>query len=351
MIARRRLDAQRVTGARFDSPEEVVSWLGAVQAQDYLGALWAVGLRMKHARESDVERALADGRIVRTWPMRGTLHFVAAADARWMTQLLAPHIVSGAAKRIRELELDAKTFTRAAKVLEKELAGRRVIRPEVYRLLERAKISTRGQRGIHLLWKLAQDCLICFGPREGKQQTFVLFDEWLPTARPRPRDEALGELALRYFESHGPATAGDFTWWARLRAADAREALALASGALQVETFDGATFYSVPGRAPTKSRDAHVLPAFDEFLVAYTDRSAALDVAHKLRVNDGGGILKPTFVVDERVHGTWQRTLSRQHVTVKLNAFSPLSPPRQRALARAFERYADFLGLRFRPRP
>jgi hypothetical protein len=203
-IARLRLEAQRVSAPRFTRPEELVSWLGAVQAQDYLGALWAVGLRTEMAREADVERALAEGAIVRTWPMRGTLHFVAAADARWMVELLAPRRISGAASRFRQLGLDDATFTRAGRVLEKRLAAGPLTRPRVYDALEQARISTAGQRGIHILWRLAHETRICFGPREGKQPTFVLFDAWLPDARRLPRDEALAELAVRYFRGHGP---------------------------------------------------------------------------------------------------------------------------------------------------
>jgi ribosomal protein L16/L10AE len=81
-ILRRRLAAQRISTGALADPGEVVSWLGAVQAQDYLAALWAVGLRTTDAREKEVEQAISDRRIVRTWPMRGTLHFVGAADAR-----------------------------------------------------------------------------------------------------------------------------------------------------------------------------------------------------------------------------------------------------------------------------
>src|ERR1700730_18818587 len=114
-----RLEALRISATAFTRPAEVVAWLGAVQAQDYLGALWAVGLRLTQASEKDIERALADRSIVRTWPMRGTLHFVAAADARWMVELLGPKIVARAAGRFRALGLDEATFARARRALVK----------------------------------------------------------------------------------------------------------------------------------------------------------------------------------------------------------------------------------------
>ena len=188
------------------------------------------------------------------------------------------------------------------------------------------------------MWKLAQDCLICFGPREGKQHTFVLFDEWLPKARPKPRDEALAELARRYFESHGPATVADFAWWSGLTLSAAREAVD--SVRLSKVELEAGTMYFAAEQ--TFDEDTFALPAFDELLVAYTDRSAALDVAHKLKVNDGGGILKPTVVFDARVVATWKRTLTRKEVKVKVKPFAKAPP--DKTVRPAFERYAAFVG-------
>jgi hypothetical protein len=345
-----RLATQRISATKFTRPSEVVAWLGAVQAQDYLGALWAVGLRMTHAREPDVERALADASMVRTWPMRGTLHFVAAPDARWMTELLAPRAVARAAGRLRQLGLDDATVARARRVLEKRLeGGRRLTRPAVYEALERAKISMAGQRGIHILWHLAQECVLCFGPRDGKQQTFVLFDEWLPKAKKMRREEALAELARRYFTGHGPATLADFAWWSGLNVSDARVAVHAAGRSLAGETFDGRPHWFAPTAAKSSSRTrparAHLLPAFDEFLVGYTDRGAVVDESRRLDVNAGGGILKPTLVVDGLVVGTWKRSLARGRVVFSPAPFAPLGKPSARAVARALQRYADFLGL------
>jgi hypothetical protein len=349
-----RLAAQRISATTFTRPVEAVAWLGAVQAQDYLGALWAVGLRLTRASEQDIERALADRSIVRTWPMRGTLHFVAAADARWMVELLGPRIVARAAGRFRALGLDDATIARARRVLAKRLdGGTPLTRPAVYDALERAKISTVGQRGIHILWRLAHECLLCFGPREGKQQTFVLFDEWLPRARRLPREEALAELAGRYFTGHGPATAADFAWWSGLKPSDARLAVHLAGERLARETIRAAThwFGRPAGPPPTPRSRAHLLPAFDEFVVAYADRSAALEPGHKIHVNAGGGILNPTIVIDGRIVGTWKRRLARRDVVFSPALFAALSKPKTRDVALALRRYSEFLGLEARAEP
>ena len=340
-LARLRLAAQHVT-APLSDPADVVRRLGAVQAQDYLAGLWAVGLRTSDAREGDVERAIADKQIVRTWPMRGTLHFVAAEDVRWMTELLAPKPLAAAASRLRGLALDAKTLARAGRVLADALAGgQRLTRPAAYQVLERARIATANSRGLHVFWKLAHDGLIVFGPREGKQPTFVLADEWLPKPRARTRDEALRELAMRYFASHGPATLADFAWWSGLKIADARAAIALAGKALESIDVGGRTYWLGHVTAPRSRRRAHLLPAFDEWLVAYTDRTAALDAAHAKRVNAGGGILNPTIVVDARVVGTWKRHLDRDELVFVPSPFAPLP---DKEVAAELARYARFVG-------
>ena len=195
-----RLANQHVSRPTFRDPADVVRWLGAVQAQDYLGGLWAIGLRTKVATESTVEEAVARRTIVRTWPMRGTLHFVAADDVRWILPILTPRVVAGAQSRFRQLGLDDATFTKSARLAEKALAGGNVVRRDkLYEIWNAAGIATHEARGLHLLGVLSQQGLLCFGPRDGKQQTFTLLEEWLPSARTLERGEALGELARRYF--------------------------------------------------------------------------------------------------------------------------------------------------------
>jgi hypothetical protein len=349
-ITNRRLRAQRIAGTTFTQAREVVGWLGAVQAQDYLGALWAIGLRTTETRENDVERALAAREIVRTWPMRGTLHFVAAADARWMIELLAARPAAAAAGRLRSLRIDEADLAAARRVLVRHLeGGRHLTRPATYRALEQAKVATGGQRGLHLLWRLAQDCVICFGPREGKQQTFVLFEEWLPRARRLPREEALAELAHRYFRGHGPATMRDFAWWSGLRLAEARLAVLLAGKRLEEETIHGERHWFTESAGPSvvSHGGAYALPAFDELLVGYTDRGAVLDAARASLVI-AGGAFQPIVVGDGRVLGTWKRRIKAREVVCALAPFTALGRTKAKATTLAFGRYARFLGLDLR---
>jgi hypothetical protein len=347
-IGRQRLDNQLIATSRLASPGKVVKWLGAVQSQDYIGALWAVGLRAKDTTEMDIEQALARRTIVRTWPMRGTLHFVAAEDARWMLKLLTPRVIAGTASRYKQLELNEATFSRSEEALVRALqGGKQLAREEMYRVLESARISTAGQRGIHILGRLAQEGLLCFGARAGKQQTFVLLDEWVPGSVRLERDGAMAELTQRYFTSHGPATLQDFAWWSGLSSADAREGVELAKSQLVQETWAGRTYWlssSTPSAKDT-ARRAFLLPAFDEYLVSYKDRSAVLDPIYARQANAGGGILNPTIVIDGQVVGTWKRTLRKDSVVVTPHWFSSPTKSQQRALETAARRYAAFLGL------
>ena len=337
-VAYRRLRAQRLIGKGFNTPADVVRWFGAVQAQDYAGALWAVGLRTTGATEADVEQALIDRTIVRTWPLRGTLHFVAAEDVRWMIKWFAPDVIRRQARRFRQYGFEERTFARSAAVFVKALeGGRRLSRPQLYALLERAGIATGGNRGLQILFRCAHDGLLCFGAREGKQPTFALLEEWVPKAKALDRDEALAELARRYFTSHGPATLQDFAWWSGLSAADARRAIEAA----------GAVPHAAP-RTSHRPRHAVLLPPYDEFTIAYRDRGAVLDLKHAAAARNG--IFSPTILLDGHIAGLWARRLTRDAVTVELQPFVTLTATQSRGLQAAAARYGRFVGRPVRPR-
>lgn len=303
-IARLRLYNQQIVSARLNKPEEVAAWLGGMQGQDYAGVKWSFSLRLPNATDADIEQAIAGRTIIRTWPMRGTLHFVAAADVRWLLDLLAPRNIAGSARRHKQLELDEATFTRCKDIFINALhGGRQLTRDNLYKLLEDAGISINSQRGYHILWRSALDGIICFSAQRGRQQTFALLDEWAPDAVKLPRDEALAELAKRYFNSRGPATLQDYIWWSGLTAADARTGLEMIKTQLEQKNVDGQIYWlskdiSVPLHA---SGVAHALPGFDEYLLGYKDRSAVLDTANAAKVCPGGnGMFASTIAVDRK---------------------------------------------------
>lgn len=350
-----RLLHQAIARCTLATPADVVRSLVALQAQDFPGAKWSVALRVAGGTATDaaIERAIADRAIVRTWPMRGTLHFVAPEDVRWLLALLTPRVLAGAARRHRELELDTKTFSRAARLFEKHLHGRAPLtRSEIMTLLGRAKIATAHQRGYHLLWWAAQNGLICFGPVQGKEQTFVWLDDWIPPAKLPSRNAALATLAQRYFTSHGPATLADFAWWSGLKITDARAGLEAAATHLAPEKIGDTIYWQcADSRASTAAArelatSVFLLPGFDEFLLGYTDRSAVLDPAHAQKIQPfANGQFSSTLLVGGRVAGTWKRTPGPRSVEIVVQPFAPLSRAALRSLRDAAERYGRFLGL------
>jgi hypothetical protein len=348
-IAQQRLHNQSIAPPALTTPAAVVNRLVAIQAQDYKQALWAVGLRQPATTQAAVEQAIASKQIVRTWPMRGTLHFVAAANVRWLLALLTPRMLANAARRHQQLELDEATFVRAEALFVSALAGGcQLTRSQVMDVLEKAGIATTGQRGYHILWRAAQTGLICFGPRRGKEDTFVLLDEWLPAGKQLDREESLAELARRYFSGHGPATVQDFMWWSGLTAAAARQGLEMVEAQLAQENLDGQTYWFAPALPATKivSPTVHLLPAFDQYLLGYRDRSAVLDPAWATRIVPGSnGVFKPIIVINGRLMGTWKRTLCKTKVMVTFDPFTPLSSTQMEAAIGAAERYGRFLKL------
>lgn len=278
-LARLRLRAQRISASSLASPAEAVRWMGAMQAQDFNASLWAIGLRVPGSTEDGIRRAIARGSIVRTWPMRGTLHFVAPEHARWMLALLAPRVIAAAARRYRELELDDAAFGRSRDLFARAMGGGKCVsRKALMALLGESGISTAGQRGYHILARLAMEGLICHGPAQGAEQGFVLLDEWIPPAGALSREESLHRAALTYFRGHGPAALGDFARWTGLGIREAREGLDAAKDALERITGGGTDYWLAPpdGSALPGKVAARLLPSFDEYLTGYSDRSAML---------------------------------------------------------------------------
>jgi hypothetical protein len=302
---------------------------------------------VQDASEAVIEQAIVEGSIVRTWSMRGTIHFVPAADVHWMLKLLTPRIIALSARRYQELGLDTGIFARCEALIVAALSGgKRLTRQAIYALWEQGGIADTQQRGSHILGHLAQHGVICAGPHEGKQQTFVLLDEWVSAPRQLERDEALAEIARVYFNSHAPATLPDFSWWTGLIAADAKAALEMVKPELTARKIDGGTYWQRANApttpAPTGTPTAHLLPQYDEYMVAYRDRSAALDPAWGART--GNGIFRQVVVIDGQVVGTWTRTIKKSRVAVEVKVLRLLSSDEQWALDAAIQRYRDFLG-------
>jgi len=328
----------------FSRPVDVARWMLALQSQDLPGARWALGLRLPGSTDSDIEAALASGEIVRSWPMRGTLHIVAPEDLGWMLDIASRRQATWAAKRRSDLGITDDELVRAGDVAVDAMTGGTAVRRDaLLATWEAAGIPTTGQRAYHLLWNLGHQKLLVFGPPDAKQPTFALFEEWVTTHRDLDGDEALAEFATRYFRSHGPATERDFAWWASITLGDARKGIAAAQG-LERREFGGVAHYLAEGLEAAAS-GVHALPGFDEYMLGYSDRSPALPAEFAQRIVPGNnGMFLPTVVVDGQVVGTWKRADSAKRVTVDLSEFTTMTKKGHAGFERALRRYGEFVG-------
>lgn len=284
----------------------------AVQAQDFGQALWAVGSRVSGSTRQRVLAVLDSADVVRSAPVRGTLHFVRPGDLRWMLGLTAGRMIKSASRRLAELDLDQRTLHRARDVASEALAGGMALsRDEFLETLNRSGISTSGQRGYHIIWYLAQIQLVCWGPADGSQQALVLLDDWAPDGSPQPdREEALRRFVLRYFTGHGPARLQDFTWWSKLTLADAKVGLAQARSELVEYVYDGASYWALPGvtEPDPMAGGGLLLAGYDEYILGYQDRAPSLPPEYAFRIQLAkNGVFKPALLLDGRAVGTWRR--------------------------------------------
>ncbi len=340
-----RLKNQQLTDTSFTTPADLVQWLGAVQAQDYAAAKWALANRLTQPVETDIEKAIDDGKILRTHVLRPTWHFVSPDDIRWMIALTEPRISAFSAKYFRDLQLDKTVLKRSNKIIVKALqSGKHLTRKELGDTLTKAGIATNELRLTHIVFRAELDQLICNGAKRGKQFTYALLEQRAPNAKVLKQDEALAELSRRYFASRGPATAKDFTWWSGLSPGDARKGIEIIKSQLESEEVNGQIYLSVSSNAlkQTKKQTIHLLPSYDEYTVAYNDRTLVLDP--EFASKGGNGIFNPNIVVDGQVKGTWRRELKNDKVVMDISFFSPASKSIQQKVSSAATRYANFLG-------
>lgn len=347
-IGQQRLAYQHISAEPFQHPEEVVRWMGAMQAQDYGQAVWGIGARLANPTLARVEQAIAEGKILRTWPMRGTIHFVPPEDALWMVQLSASRMIAKDQRRLHELELDESILKRCQDLFIAALDdGKPLPREQMLRLLEDAGIATHGGRGYHILWYIAQLGIIAIGPTLEKEQTFVLLEKWSPTLRHLAQEEALAELMKRYFSSHSPSTLQDFAWWAGLPVTEARRGLAPLQAHMTSEKVGKRELWTW-GDAPAQvSSGMFLLCGFDEYLLGYQQRGDVLAEEHAQKVCPGkNGVFFPTIVQDGRVIGTWKRLIKKNSVTITRAPFEAWTPAQDEAFEAAALRYGAFLGLK-----
>lgn len=325
-----RLAHQQISDHHFSKPRDVVAWMGAMQAQEYAMARCAVAIRQSAPDINAVQLAIDKGEIIRTHLLRPTWHLVAARDARWMLDLTAPHIAASVKSRFKELELTPATLNRVLKVLDKLLRdGDHLTRDELIASLEKSKVATHNQRAPHLLMWAELEKVICSGALKNGKNTYAHFDLRVKDQKPIAREEALKNLAMRYFTSRGPATVLDFANWSGLPMADVKLAVALNEKKLHSETIESKVYWYGSDLIPPTEEKVCFLPAFDEFVIGYKDRSACLPAHHKPTVISNNGLFFPTIIFRGKVMGLWKKAATSKGVKIIPDLFPDTSASRK----------------------
>jgi hypothetical protein len=336
---------QQITNSKFKTAKEITSWLGAIQAQDYNMAKWALGIRFNNSTEIVINKEIDSGSIIRTHLLRPTWHFVSSNDIYWIQELTAPQIKSSLNYRDKQLGLTDNIFKKCNRVFEKTLRdANHKTREELIQELINARIKVDNNRASHIFLRAEIDGIICSGKQKGGKTTYAILAEWVPIKNRTYRDEALKELALRYFTSRGPATIQDFSWWSGLSSSNSKLALELNKSNLISETIENKTFWFVDSSDMPEqiNKEIYLLPAFDEFLISYRDRTASLLSIDNKKTISNNGIFYPTILMGGQIIGTWKRNVKGNHIILIINLFKTGNPDFGKIIRKSIFRYSKF---------
>ena len=346
MIPTIRTLSQQLVNPKFTKPQDLVSWMGAIQAQDYNMCKWAVGARLASATITDVENALAKGEILRTHVMRPTWHLVTAEDIRWMLELCRKRIKAVCASRDKQLGIDEKLFYKTNNLIVKMLEGNNhLTRQEIAERLIKAGIATDTSRMVHFMYRAEAEGIVCSGVDKEKKQTYALIDERVKqAAKTLQKDEALALLANKYFQSHSPASIQDFTWWSGLSIFDSKYAINLISSNLCKERFGDIIFYihKLYNEATKFLDSACLLPSFDEYLISYKDRTAVIDAQHQPKAFTNNGIFRPIVMYNGKIIGTWRKVVKKEMISIEISAFENKKEQKKEVLKKIESKYLLF---------
>ncbi len=347
-IIAHRLYNQQITETKFTTPEEIVSWLVAVQAQEYAMSKWAIGLRLENTNETLVEQAINEGRILRTHLMRPTWHYVSPADIRWLLALTAPRVHAFNAYQYRKNGLDSTVFNKCNDIIVRNLeGGKSLTRSVLNTAFQEAGIITDTVGLSCIMMQAELDGIICSGPRQGKQFTYALIDERVPPATPLTTEEALSQLVLRYFTSRGPATVQDFVWWSGLTMKEARIGIGNLPPYFIQTKIDGQEYIYAPGnpKQPEHPRHSFLMPDYDEYGIAYKNRDAILLPKYKSTSNE-----RPVFpfnrmvIINGTIVGAWQRSIKNKEINVEIAPFYAFNEQENAAIDKSINRFRNFFN-------
>lgn len=366
-IRRQRRHAQRLGGDGDVVP--TVEAVCGLQAQDRTAALLGVRARCAGATAVDVERALYEDRsLVRTWAMRGTLHLLSVDDYPWLRSLLGPHFATRGSEpaRLVEMGLDPDAVERAVETLGDvvESSGPLTLAELTDRLADRG-VDLSGQGPFFLVRRAALRGVVCEVEPIGGKNAYDRVDAWLPSVAPASaerldaaaREAAVTRLARRYLDAHGPATLEDFVAWSGLTKTDSRpawDALAVADDVVEL-AVDGTTMlgFEAARDAVAEAGDEPVgvtlLPAYDHYLLGYTPENRPIPEPHRAQVWPGGGVIRPTVVVDGTVVGTWRLDRTRATPVVAVTPFESLDEDTRAGVEAEAADVGRFLALETHP--
>ena len=344
-----RLLNQQLLNPLFREPKELVSWMGAMQAQNYSMVKWAVGMRLKSATIQAVEKALHEGEILRTHVMRPTWHLVAAEDIRWMLKLSAQRIISANDSFAKGYDLDIpnELYTKAHDLLEKILCGKKSLtKQEIAEHFTRSGIVADNHRMTRFMARAEQEGIICSGEDRGSKCTYALLEERVPPMPELTKDESLARLARSYFRSHSPAVLQDFIWWSGLPVSDAKQAVYLIASELTTEQWKEQTWY-IHDTCRTRGKlsgHIHLLPSYDEYLLGYKDRTDVLPLEHYSKAFTNNGLFFPIVLHNGQVIGNWDKSEKKKSVDLKYSWFRQVADMDEETLERERQKFARFLG-------
>lgn len=346
-ISELRLINQQIAGTNFKTAKEVVNWMGAMQAQDFSMARWGIGLRLPGSTEEVITAAIDSGEVIRTHLLRPTWHIVAAEDIYWMLELTAPQVKTFMRSGDNAYGLTSDVIKKSNSIIEKALQKEMFLtRDAIAGKLEKGKIPTGDNRVAHLLMQAELAGIICSGKADGNRQTYILLSERVKQKKNFTRDEALVKLAERFFASHCPATLNDFIWWSGLPVRDARLALENVKGEFVSETVGEHTYYLSNSLtvAKFKSDSVYLIPAYDEFLISYKNRSASISREVNKKAISTNGIFKPVVVINGQVAGIWKRTVKKDKVILQIELFYSADKSIKNLIEKASAAYGCFIN-------
>jgi hypothetical protein len=313
-----RLQNQHISSTTFTKPGEIVSHMLAIQAQVYPMAKWAIGLRLRHATGEQIDDAFNAGKIIRTHVMRPTWHFVSPQDIRWLLKLTGPRIRAFNKTYYARHDLDSKIFKKCNDIFLKSLeGGSQLTRVALQSELAKAKIKAQGIRLAFIMMQAELDGIICSGAKQGNQFTYALLEERVASTKEMSQQESLFAIAERYFNSRGPATLKDFSWWSGLSITECKEATSMLDHRFLKEKINGQEYlYSEGALIKTKLIDrSFYMPDYDEYGIAYKDRTAI--IGERISEKSHAALGYPhVLVIDGIISGTWKITSQKTQTKV-----------------------------------